>query len=267
MKHEIEPVADARPGALVTGAGRRLGRALAEALAADGWKVCIHYNRSGAEAEEVCRTIRERGGTAACIGADLADLRAVQELVARAEDAIGPLGCLVNNASLFEYDGPKKFELDRWERHLAVNLTAPSLLARDFAARVPEGGQGCIIHLLDQKLWNLNPDFFSYTVSKIGLYGVLEMTALAYAPRVRVCGVAPGLILPSGKMTDESFERAHAKTPLGYGPTVAEIVQTVRFILDTPSFNGQVITIDGGESLQRRLTDVQFDGRAGADSR
>lgn len=253
-----------RSGALVTGAGRRLGRAIAEALAEKGWRVCVHYNRSAEAAEEVCRGIRERGGFAEAMGADLADASAVEGLVARAGEIVGPLGCLVNNASLFEYDGPKKFETDRWQRHIAVNLTAPALLSRDFAAAVPDSERGCIINLLDQKLWNLNPDFFSYTISKIGLHGVLETMALAYAPRVRVCGVAPGLILPSGKMTEESFEKAHRKTPLGYGPSVAEIVRAVRFILTTPSFNGQVITIDGGESLQRRFADVQFDGEAGA---
>lgn len=252
-----------RPGALVTGAGRRLGRAIAEALAHDGWRVCVHFNHSADDAEDVCRRIAADGGIAVAVGADLADPSAAEGLVARAEDAVGPLGCLVNNASLFEYDGPKRFDADRWHRHMAVNLTAPALLARDFAARVPDGEQGCVVHLLDQKLWNLNPDFFSYTVSKIGLYGVLEMTALAYAPRVRVCGVAPGLILPSGKMTEESFEKAHDKTPLRYGPTVGEIVQALRFILATPSFNGQVITVDGGESLQRRLADVQFEDRPG----
>lgn len=252
-----------RRGALVTGAGRRLGRAIAEALAHDGWRVCVHFNQSADDAEEVCRRIVADDGVAVAVGADLADPSAAEGLVARAEDAVGPLGCLVNNASLFEYDGPKKFDANRWHRHLAVNLTAPALLARDFAARVPDGEQGCVVHLLDQKLWNLNPDFFSYTVSKIGLYGVLEMTALAYAPRVRVCGVAPGLILPSGKMTEESFEKAHGKTPLRYGPTVDEIVQAMRFILATPSFNGQVITVDGGESLQRRLADVQFEDRPG----
>lgn len=246
-------------GVLVTGAAKRVGRAIAAALAEDGWFVCIHYNSSAAEAEALRDAIVARGGRAATVRADLASVDETERLAVRAAELSGGLTCLVNNASLFEYDDIRSLTADRWDRHMAANLRAPALLARDFARLLPEGAAGCIINLLDQKLWNLNPDFLSYTISKVGLHGLTEALAMALAPRIRVCGVAPGLLLPSGKMTKESFERAHVRTPLGRGPTVAEIVAAIRFILATPSFNGQTITIDGGESLQPRPQDVQFE--------
>ena len=252
--------------ALVTGAARRVGRAMAEALAEDGWFVCVHYNGSGDEAEALVRALRERGGAAAAIRADLSDAAETEGLVAAAAAAAARagagLGLLVNNASLFERDGLADMTAASWDRNMAVNLRAPALLSRDFGrlvADAPEGAAGCIVNLLDQKLWNLNPDFLSYTVAKAGLQALTEMLAMAMAPRVRVCGIAPGLLLPSGKMTQAGFERAHTRTPLGYGPTVAEIVAALRLIVATPSLTGQTLIVDAGESLQRRAKDVQFD--------
>ena len=250
--------------ALVTGAGRRVGRAIAEALAADGWFVCVHYNGSGDEAESLVRSLRARGASAAALQADLGDTAATEGLIDAAAAAAGGLGCLVNNASLFEYDDPAAMTAGSWDRNMAVNLRAPALLSRDFARLLADGAgddaRGCIVNLLDQKLWNLNPDFLSYTVAKAGLQALTEMLAMALAPRIRVCGIAPGLLLPSGKMTQEGFERAHTRTPLGYGPSVPEIVAALRLILATPSLTGQTLIVDAGESLQRRAKDVQFDG-------
>ena len=241
-----------------------MGRAIAEALAADGWFVCVHYNGSGEEAEALVRALREQGASAAALQADLADAPSTEGLIDAAASAAGGLGCLVNNASLFENDDLAGMTAGSWDRNMAVNLRAPALLSRDFARLVgddPGGeGQGCIVNMLDQKLWNLNPDFLSYTVAKAGLQALTEMLAMALAPHIRVCGIAPGLLLPSGKMTQAGFERAHVRTPLGYGPTVPEIVQALRLILATPSLTGQTLTVDAGESLQRRAKDVQFDG-------
>lgn len=246
-------------GVLVTGAGKRLGASIVRALAADGWFVCIHFHQSADEAEALCREITNGGGRAATLQADLATAPAAERLIARAAAATGGLAALVNNASLFENDHIEDFQVDTWDRHMNANLRAPALLCRDFARQLPAEESGCIINLLDQKLWNLNPDFLSYTISKVGLHGLTEILAMALAPRIRVCGIAPGLLLPSGKMTVEGFVRAHGRTPLQAGPGVNEIVAAVRFILATPSFNGQTITIDAGENLRPRAKDVQFE--------
>jgi len=249
----------ARRGVLVTGGGRRVGRAIAAGLAADGWFVCIHCHRSDADAADLLAEVRAAGGDGAVLRADLADIAAVEGLMAAAHAASGGVTCLVNNASLFDYDDLATMTAEGWDRHMAINLRAPALLARDFARSLPVGEAGCIVNLLDQKLWNQNPDFLSYTISKAGLRALTEVLAIELAPRIRVCGIAPGLLLPSGKMSQASFERAHRATPLGFGPTVAEVVTAVRFILAVPSFNGQTIAVDGGESLMRREQDVQFD--------
>ena len=246
-------------GVLVTGGAKRVGGAIAAALAADGWFVCIHYNRSASEAEALCDEIIGQGGQAVALGADLASVEATEGLIPRAVAASGSLNALINNASLFENDNIETLTAEAWDAHLHANLRAPALLCRDFARALASDRTGCIINLVDQKLWNLNPDFLSYTISKVGLHGLTQVLAMALAPRIRVCGIAPGLLLPSGKMTRQGFERAHGKTPLGRGPEVDEIVAAVRFILGTPSFNAQTITIDGGESLRPRPKDVQFE--------
>lgn len=247
------------PAALITGAAKRVGAAIAEALAADGWHVGIHHNSSAHEAEGLGDRIAAAGGRAQTLRADLADIVEVERLIERATAALGEVTLLVNNASLFENDDIASLKAESWDAHMNINLRAPALLCRDFARRLPSAATGCVINLLDQKLWNLNPDFLSYTVSKVGLHGLTEVLAIAFAPRIRVCGIAPGLLLPSGKMTEVGFERAHVRTPMGEGPGVEEIVAAVRFIVATPSFNAQTLTIDGGESLRPRAKDVQFE--------
>lgn len=244
---------------LITGAARRVGRAIALELAGAGRPVAIHHNASADDAERLCAEIAAAGGRAVPLGADLADAQAVERLIGRAREALGPLGALVNNASLFGRDDPRTMTREGWDAHMAVNLRAPALLCRDFAAQVEDDGAGCIVNLLDQKLYNLNPDYYSYSISKYALLGLTQTLALAYRPRIRVCGVAPGLVLPSERMSEATFRRLHGATPLGYGATPENLAAAVRFLLETPSCSGQVLTVDAGESLAWRPQDVLFD--------
>ena len=246
-------------GAIVTGAGQRIGRGIARGLAADGWATVVHYNASRAAADMVVAEIVAAGGRAVALGADLADPDAAAGLIDAAVAAVGPLGCVVNNASLFEYDLLDTFSAASWDRHMAVNLRAPALLARRFAAVLPAGANGVVVNLLDQKVANLNPDFFSYTASKLALQGLTRLLAVACAPAVRVCAIAPGLTLPSGDQPAAQFDRVHAQTPLGRGSTIADIVTAVRYVLAAASMTGQTIMVDGGQHLQPRPRDVMFE--------
>lgn len=238
--------------AIVTGGAKRIGAALVRALAEDGWHVLIHCNRSRAEAE----TLADEIGNAALVQAELSDAAAADVIFAAAE-ALPPVRLLVNNASLFAYDGADDFTVEQWDRHLDVNLRAPALLSQAFAART-EGG-GVIVNLLDAKLEAPNPDFFSYTVSKGGLASLTELSARAWAERgIRVCGIAPSVTLVSGPQSRENFETVHALNALRRGVHVEEIVAALRFIIDTPTFTGQTITLDGGQRFLGLARDVQF---------
>jgi len=243
---------------LITGGAQRIGRALVEMLAADGWAVGLHCGRSLAEGEAVAAVVRAAGGRVHVLQADLADPAAAAALLPRAAAALGPVTALVNNASLFELDHWDDFPVERWQRHMDVNLLAPVLLARALARQLPDGAEGCVVNLLDQKLWNLNPDFFTYTVSKLALEGATRFLARVLFPRVRVCGVAPGLTLPSGSQTEAQFQRIHARAPLGRGSDPADIVAAVRFALTTPGFTGETLIVDGGQHLRRSPRDVMF---------
>lgn len=243
---------------LITGAGRRIGAALAKALAADGWFAVIHYNRSADDAERVLVEIEAAGGAGAVIGADLADGDALTELIPRAVEAHGPLSALINNASVFRYDTVTDMTLDQWVAHEAINVRAPAFLAQGFARQLPDGEEGCIVNMIDNKVFALNPDYFSYTVPKVALKGLTEMLAMALAPKVRVCGIAPGLVLVSGKQSQANYEKARKLNPLGRGVEIADIVAGVRFILASPIYNGQVLVLDGGQTLAGHARDVAF---------
>ena len=245
--------------ALVTGSAKRIGRAIAYALASDGWKVAIHHNRSTAEAESLVDDIRSLGADAIAVKCDLSDAAAVAGLIPECNRELGPLTCLINNASLFEIDDPLAFDADKWDRHAAINLRAPLQLARDFAGQLPEQDGGCVINMLDQKVFNLNPDFFSYTLTKVAMEAATRLLAMALAPRVRVCGIAPGITLISGNQTQQGFERAHACAPLGHSSDVDDIVAAVRYILSAKSMTGDTMLIDGGQHLWPLRRDVQFE--------
>ncbi len=241
----------APPGStLVTGAGLRVGRAIALDLARHGWAVAVHYHRSAEAAREVVAAITGAGGTAVAIDADLADEAAAAELVARAVSALGPLSLLVNNAALFENDRVDSVTRESWDAHIGVNLRAPLVLTQGFARQLPDGADGNVVNLLDQLVWNLGAGFVSYTVSKSGLWSLTRSLALALAPRIRVNGIGPGPALPSRRQSDAQFAAHAAALPLGRGTTPAEVCDALRFILAAPAMTGQMIALDGGEHLE-----------------
>lgn len=250
-----------RRAALVTGAGQRIGKALALALAEDGWFVFVHYNRSAGEAQQTVAQIRAAGGAAKGVRGNLASAGAAAALVSRCTAPATALTCIVNNASLFVLDRLDTVTAQSFDRHMAINLRAPLLVAQAFARGLPADETGVIVNVLDQKLWNLNPDFLSYTLSKIGLQGLTTLLAQALAPRVRVAGIAPGLTLRSGSQSDARFAQQHTANPLGVGVTPAHLVGALRFILSTPSYTGDTVVIDSGEHLTARPRDIAFDGR------
>ncbi len=247
---------------LITGAARRVGAAIARSLAADGWNVVVHYNNSSAAAERLADEIRKAGGVCDLQQADLRQRTEVEGLIDRCAALHGSLDCLINNASVFYYDDIATVSWDSLHEHLASNLIAPVFLCRDFVRR-STGTDGCIINILDQKVVNLNPDFLSYTIGKIGLAGLTETLAMALSGRIRVCGIAPGLALISGKQTEASFQKAWHAPPLGRGTTPDEIAACVRYILASPGMTGNTIFLDGGESVAGRARDVAFDPSLG----
>ena len=239
--------------ALVTGAARRIGRAIALDLARHGWAVAVHCNRSEPEAREVVRLIEQGGGRATLVQADLAREAETETLVPRAAEALGPLTCLVNNASTFELDLADTVTRASWDAHLETNLRAPFLLTQAFARQLPVDQAGNVINLLDQRVWNLTPYFVSYTVSKTGLWTLTRSLALALAPRIRVNAIGPGPALKSPRQTEADFARQCEMTPLKRGTTPGEICDAVRFILGAPALTGQMIVLDGGQHLGMKL--------------
>jgi len=240
--------------ALVTGGGKRLGAKIATALAEDGWHVIIHYNSSGTAARAVEATIKEAGGSASTAQFDLGDVQGVREFMS----SLGRVDALINSASIFEMDRPEDVTPDMLDEAMRVNLMAPVLLASAMAEKHRGRASGCVINILDQKLFNLNPDFFSYTLSKHALLGATTTMAMAFAPSVRVNGIAPGITLPSGGQNQDEFERAHRMNPMQGGSTPEDIIRAVRFILATDAMTGETMIIDGGQHLDARNGDVMY---------
>ena len=239
--------------AIVTGGARRIGASITRALAADGWTVLVHHNRS---ADAAAALVAELGVRA--VQADLADPAASDRIMA-ALDGLPPPALLVNNASRFDHDSFDDFTVEQWDRHMAVNARAPALLTRAFAAAVPAGQGGLVVNLLDAKLAQPNPDFLSYTVSKMAFAGMAELAARLLASRgIRLCNIAPAVTLASGPQTRQNFDAVHAMNPLARGVTVDEIITALRFIIATPTLTGQTITIDGGQRFLGLPRDVQF---------
>ena len=246
---------------LITGAGKRIGRALAEALAADGWAIAAHYAGSQNEAEALVADIESAGGKAVALRADLRDVAAVEALVPDAVAALGPLTALINNASTFERDTAHTLSAESWDTHLNANLRAPALLMRDFAnqAELQNGAvaDANIINITDQRVDRLTPDFTSYTVSKTGLATLTETFAQALAPQhIRVNAIAPGPTLPNPRQEQAEFDKQARLVPLGHGATPQDIVAAARYILSARAMTGQTIMQDGGQHLAWQTPDV-----------
>ena len=245
-------------GALVTGAARRIGRTIAQTLAADGWHVAVHHNRSADEAAQTVSLITEAGGRATAVQADLADPVACARLIEEAGRATDGLTCLVNNASVFAEDDIRSTDAATFDALMAVNLRAPMLLSQAFAEHLPVGAEGVVVNILDQKLANPNPDFLSYTLSKYGLAGLTEMLAMALGPAIRVCAVSPGLSLPSGEQPAAQFQAVHGRTPLERGSGPEDIADAVRYLVGARAVTGETLLVDGGQHLVRSSRDVMF---------
>ncbi len=241
--------------ALVTGGAVRLGRAIALALAGQGFAVAVHCNSRRSEAEATAAEIRALGVPSVVLQADLARESEMHGLVAAATAALGPLGVLVNNASTFERDEWDDATRASWDLHIEPNLRAPFVLAQDFARALPPlvngaEAEGVVLNMLDMRVWSLTPHFVSYTVSKAGLWALTQSLALALAPRVRVLGIGPGPALPNARQTQAQFDRQAASTPLRRGTTPEEVAQAALMLLALPSVTGQMLALDGGQHLQ-----------------
>lgn len=255
--------------ALVTGAGQRIGREIALFLVAKGWRVAVHYRHSAAAAEQTvdaAHTLAGNSAVAQAFAADLADEKACNELPHSVHRAMGRLDAVVNNASLFAYDDVATFSQAQMEKHWRANTSPAILLARALHALLPAAAANetpaVVVNLLDQKLYNPNPDHLSYTLSKAALQAATTLLAQALAPRVRVCAVAPGVTLPSGDMNGAEFSASHRMTPLGHASTPLDVARAVHFLMESNAITGSTLLVDGGQHLQQQARDVMFLARA-----
>jgi len=241
---------------LITGAARRIGRHMALNLADKGWAVAVHYNTSLDAANDVVADIVAKGGRAVAVHGDLSISETPEKIVACAVEALGPLTCLVNNASKFDPDEADTVTHDGWDLHLDTNVRAPVFLAQAFAAQLPEGVHGNIVNIIDQRVWKLNPTFFSYTASKSALWTVTRTLAQSLAPHIRVNAIGPGPALPNVRMNEEDFAKQSRLTLLQRGTSPEEISSALGFILSAPALTGQMIVLDGGQHLVWQTPDV-----------
>ncbi|MDM7942868.1 MAG: SDR family oxidoreductase [Hydrogenophaga sp.] len=255
MPSSASPASHEARTVLVTGAGKRLGREIALTLARAGWNVAVHHRHSVDDARQTaadCDQLTQRSGSAAAFFADLVDETSVRALLPAVVAHFGQVDAVVNSASTFENDSAGTFGFAAMETHLRANTGAAVLLAQALHAHLLQrDGRGAVVNLLDQKLWNMNPDFFSYTLSKAALEAANTMLAMALAPRVRVVGVAPGLTLTSHLLSDEQFQALHRQSPLGRSSTPEDVAATVAFALNNTSITGTTLLVDGGQHLMR----------------
>lgn len=240
----------------MTGGARRIGKAIVEGLASQGFAVAIHANGSLDEAQELAGTLNQAGYRAAAVAADLRNHQETSSLIARATDLVGPIDLLVNNASTFRNDEATAFDAESFDAHFAVHVRAPSILAAAFAAALPEDRHGLIVNIIDQRVWALNPRFYSYTLSKAALWTATQTLAQALAPRIRVNAIGPGPTMKSERQDPADFQAQVDGVLLKRGPALEEFARTLRFLYDTPSITGQMIALDGGQHLAWETPDV-----------
>lgn len=238
--------------ALITGAANRIGAAIAQKLAGDGFCVIVHHNHSGADAQKLCAQIKGNGGQAAALQAELCDPTQRRELIANALALFGPLTILINNASVFEPDSAKTIDEELWERHFDVHAKAPMFLTRDFAAQLPTDARGNVINIIDERVLRDHPGYFSYNLSKSVLWTATKTLAQSLAPKIRVNAIGPGPTLPHTRQSVEQFKASVKKLPLELAASPDDIADAIVFLLNTPSMTGQMLALDGGEHLEWR---------------
>jgi NAD(P)-dependent dehydrogenase (short-subunit alcohol dehydrogenase family) len=243
--------------ALVTGAGKRLGRAIALDLAADGWNIAVHCNSSQTEADETAQAVRAFGMEAAMLRADLSRESETEALVARAAAELGPLTALINSASIFENDSWDSVTRKSWDDHIGINLRAPFVLAQNFARQLPAGATGNIINLIDQRVLKPTPQFLSYSLSKAGLHWLTTTLAQGMGPRIRVNAVGPGPTIRNARQSEADFARQQDATILGHGAAPADVCAAIRYLLSADAVTGQMLAVDGGQHLIWQTPDVQ----------
>lgn len=242
---------------LITGAARRIGRAMALDLAAHGWNIAIHYNTSQSDAEEVAEEVQALGRRAGIFQADLAMESSCERLMPAVVQELGPVSCLINNASVFEHDTPTTATRDSWDQNMQINLRAPFVLTQGFASQLPDETEGNVINIIDQRVWNLTPVFTSYTLSKTGLWAMTQTLAQGLAPWIRVNAIGPGPTLRNTFQSEESFDQEWKSVLLGRKVDLCEICEAVRFILDARSMTGQMMALDSGQHLGWPSSDGQ----------
>ncbi len=238
-----------RKTALVTGGSARIGRAICEGLANAGYAVAVHYNASGKNAEKVVEALRTHGIEAVAVQADLTNTEQTRALIGKVTDELGPLGVLVNNASLFEEDSFDMSDEKLWDAHFAVHVKAPALLTSAFAKQVSAEDQGLVVNIVDERVWKLTPNFASYTLSKSALWAATKTMAQKFAPKIRVNAIGPGPTLPSYRQSDEDFSNQLKTLPLQTGPDLTDFAKTILYFTEMKSVTGQMIALDGGQHI------------------
>jgi NAD(P)-dependent dehydrogenase (short-subunit alcohol dehydrogenase family) len=241
---------------LVTGAAKRLGRAIALDLAANGWNVAIHYHGSETDADSAAQAARAFGVDAVALKCDLSKEADTASLIARATKELGPLTALINSASLFESDDWQSATRQSWDDHIETNLRAPLLLSQEFARQLPDNAKGAIVNIIDQRVLKPTPQFLSYSLSKAGLYWLTTTLAQGMGPRIRVNAVGPGPTMRNARQSEEDFARQREATILGRGADPADICAAIRYLLDADAVTGQMLAVDGGQHLIWQTADV-----------
>ena len=240
---------------IITGAATRIGAAIARKLSEPGKEIVIHYNKSKLKAENLKKDLQKKGVKVYLIKGDLSKEKDVYKVVKYAKSKLGYFDCLINNASIFENDKLENFSTDGWGKHLRTNLRTPALLSREFAKNI-KGKNNNIINIIDQRVFKLTPYFFSYTISKTGLYTLTKTSAMSLAPYIRVNGIAPGPTIKNKRQSEKHFKRQYLATPLKKQVDVEEICNAVDFFIRNRSITGQILAIDSGQNLNWQTPDI-----------